>query len=192
MRTRQVMGLIVALVAALLVSVSASAPSGWADSRKVFDNEQTSMSSDVEIFSVKFSHGRHRIKMRAQFTHLPDYVEYYRFELHGPRGFGWSLGWAHESPQWEDHKRVKWIYLYKPTFRHLRCRVDWHQDLDAGVVTASFPTRCLRIQGKAVPWLRMQFSVDDLWEDSHVEDWVPGGNSSNGYPGRFTGRIRRG
>ncbi|MBB6626075.1 hypothetical protein H5V45_01960 [Nocardioides sp. KIGAM211] len=184
--------LLIAVLSAVLLAAGVPSPAGWSASREVQDAETTTMTGDVEISSVTFTHGRRHISMRAEFASLPDYVEYYRFELHGPRGHSWSLGWAHESAQWDDHKRVKWIYLFEPTFRHLRCKVAWRQDLEAGLVTARFPTRCLRIKGKAVPWLRMQFSAEDIYEDSHIQDWAPGGNSNNGDPGRFTKRIRRG
>ncbi len=182
---------LIATVASLLLLTTAPLTAAWSQEASISDVEATAPGA-VEVAAVDFDHGKKRIKVRADFAYLSPYVEYYRIELRGPKGHTWSLGWTHESAVWNDRKRVKWLYLYEPEFRHLRCKVRWHEDLDARVVKASFPSTCLRVGGKRVPWLKMQFSADDFYEESNIVDYVPGGGSSTGLPGKLTRKLRRG
>jgi hypothetical protein len=56
----------------------------------------------------------------------------------------------------------------------------------------SIPNRCLRVKGKPVKRLRMNFGVTDNYNDAYVSDVAPGGNSYVGGDGQFTAPIRRG
>ncbi len=140
----------------------------------------------VAIERVHFAYGR-RVRATVELTSLTA-VDGYGFQARGPRGHTWSVGWARDGSRYFTH----FMWPGESADR-IRCRARWSEDARARTATMSFPSSCLRIAGRPVPWLRMTMTAEGHGDDGgFLMDSAPGGSSSAPSAVAFTGRIRRG
>ena len=140
----------------------------------------------VAIERAHFAYGR-RVKATVDLTSLTA-VDGYGFQARGPHGHTWSVGWARDGSRYFTH----FMWPGESADR-VRCRVRWSEDIPCTDSHHGFPSSCLRIGGRPVPWLRVTMSAEGHGDDGgFLMDSAPGGNSSAPSDATFTGRIRRG
>lgn len=174
-----------AAAGAFLLVMAGASPAGAA--HRVIDDRESGEVAGVAIAKTRFTYGA-RVRVDVSFSYLAaGAVDQYMLQARGPDGHTWSVGW-------DPVGRTRWFTHFMwpgESADDVRCAVRWRENQPRQRLTMSFPSSCVRLDGRPPSRLRMTFSATDFWDDgSYLTDSAPGGNSVVGNSSRFTRPIR--